>query len=104
MSSPAATPGVVGPAQASRATPAVAWVGTLALSELLEVVLVEAVGIDAPQMPWIWLALAVLLVAAAGIWRSCGWPAIPETTRGEAAAGWSATTPIMRILSSSSPG
>jgi hypothetical protein len=78
MSSPAATPVVVGPARASRATLAVAWVGTLALSELLG--------------------------AAAGIWGSCGWPAVPETTRGEAAAGWSATTPIVRILPSSSPG
>jgi hypothetical protein len=104
MSSPAATPVVVGPAQASRATLTVALVGTLALSELLEVVLVEAVGIDASQMPWIWLVLAVLLVAAAGIWGSCGWPVVPETTRGEAAAGWSATTPIERILRCSGPG
>jgi hypothetical protein len=104
MSSPAATPVVVGPERVSRATLAVAWLGTLALSELLEVVLVEAVGIDASQMPWIWLVLAVLVAAAAGIWRSRGWPAVPETTRGEAAAGWSATTPIVRILPSSSPG
>jgi hypothetical protein len=104
MSSPAATPVVVGPERVSRATLAVAWLGTLALSELLEVVLVEAVGIDASQMPWIWLVLAVLVAAAAGIWRSRGWPAVPETTRGEAAAGRSATTPIVRILPSSSPG
>jgi hypothetical protein len=55
-------------------------------------------------MPWIWLVLAVLLAAAAGIWGSCGWPAVPETTLGEAAAGWSATTPIVRILRSNSPG
>jgi hypothetical protein len=81
----------------------VALVGTRALSELVEVVLVEAVGIDASQLLWIWLVLAVLLVAV-GIWARCRWPAAPETTRGEAAAGWSATTPIVRILPSISPG
>jgi membrane protease YdiL (CAAX protease family) len=69
MRSLATTPVTEGPGRTSRATLAVAWVGTLALSSLLEVVLVEAIGINAPPMPWIWLSLAALLVLLAGAWE-----------------------------------
>jgi membrane protease YdiL (CAAX protease family) len=69
MGSLAATPVMVEPGRRSRVTLAVAWVGTLALSSLLEVVLVEAMGIDAPPMLWIWLVLAALLVGLAAIWE-----------------------------------
>ena len=68
MRSSTATPVTAGPGTTSRATLAVAWAGTLALSTLLEVVLVEAIGIEAPPMVWIWLALAALLVVLARIW------------------------------------
>jgi hypothetical protein len=64
------TPITVAPDRTSRATVALAWVATLALSRLVQIVLVEAVGIDTPPMLWIWLALAALLLVAAGIWEA----------------------------------
>lgn len=70
MRSPAVTPVTVAPERTRRATLALAWVGTLALSELLQVVLVEAVGIEAPPMLWIWLALAAVLLVVAGTWEA----------------------------------
>lgn len=68
MSSPVATPVTVDAARAGRTTLAVAWVGTLALSRLLHIILVDVLGIDASLMTWIWLVLAMLLVSVAWIW------------------------------------
>ena len=68
MRSPTATPVAVTPTRTSPATLAIAWVGTLALSSLLEVVLVDVMGIESPPMLWIWLALGALLVGMAGAW------------------------------------
>jgi membrane protease YdiL (CAAX protease family) len=70
MRSPAAPPVTVAPDRTSRATLALAWVGTLALSRLVQIVLVEAMGSDTPPMLWIWLALAAVLLVVAGTWEA----------------------------------
>lgn len=51
-----------------RGTLVVAWVATLLLSGLLQVLLVEVVGIDAPPMAVVWTVLAVALLVLAQTW------------------------------------
>lgn len=46
-----------------------AWIGTLALSHLPTVVLVETLGVDPAVMRWPWLAIGCALVVAATAWR-----------------------------------
>ena len=51
-----------------RGTLAFAWVATLLLSGLLQVLLVEVAGVDAPPMAVIWLLVAVALLVLAQSW------------------------------------
>jgi membrane protease YdiL (CAAX protease family) len=69
MSSSPAAPVSVRRERTDLASLAIAWTATLALSPLLEIVIVHLVGVDVPPMRWIWVILAALLVAASGVWR-----------------------------------
>jgi len=55
-------------AHGRRGTVALAWATVLLLSGLLEVLLVEVLGVDYPPMPLIWLAIAASLLVLTRIW------------------------------------
>lgn len=69
MRSRAPTSVVLGTTDRDWRTLTTAWTGTLVLSRLPEIVLVEAMGFDSAPMPWLWLGSAGLLVVLAAVWR-----------------------------------
>lgn len=69
MRAPVTPPRVVTPSQPRRATVAIAWIGTLALSELPIIVFVETLGVDPAPLRWLWPVAGAALVALATRWQ-----------------------------------